>query len=310
MDTHINLGEDKMIKAYPKIFQIGTDYIKDIFDGEVEVTEKIDGSQFVFGKINNELFMRSKNKQLFTENPEGMFIKAIEYVLSIQDEILNNMIFYCEYLKKPKHNTLCYDEVPKNNLICFGISTPSDSFYKHANQCYTGKLGLDYVPILYEGKVESVDKLKELLETESVLGGTKIEGVVIKNYNKPFLLGGQPIPVMAGKFVSEVFKEKMRGWGEEHTGKGKWEIFKDSYRTEARWQKSIQHLRDNGELENVPKDIGALIKEIHRDITEEEKEIIKDFLWKEFGKELLRKSTVGFPEWYKEQLLNRSFENE
>lgn len=34
-----------MIKAFPKIFSIGTDYIKDIFKEEVEITEKIDDSR-------------------------------------------------------------------------------------------------------------------------------------------------------------------------------------------------------------------------------------------------------------------------
>ena len=48
------------ISAFPKIFAIGTDYIKDLFNGPVEITEKIDGSMFVFGKVDGELFMRSK----------------------------------------------------------------------------------------------------------------------------------------------------------------------------------------------------------------------------------------------------------
>ena len=34
-----------MIQAYTKIFAIGTDYIRDIFNEEVEISEKIDGSQ-------------------------------------------------------------------------------------------------------------------------------------------------------------------------------------------------------------------------------------------------------------------------
>ena len=48
------------ISAYPKIFAIGTDYICDIFKDVVEITEKIDGSQFVFGKVSGELHIRSK----------------------------------------------------------------------------------------------------------------------------------------------------------------------------------------------------------------------------------------------------------
>lgn len=60
-----------MIKAFPKIFAIGTDYIKDIFSETVEVSEKIDGSQFGFGKINGDVFMRSKGAQLFVGAQAG-----------------------------------------------------------------------------------------------------------------------------------------------------------------------------------------------------------------------------------------------
>ena len=129
---------------------------------------------------------------------------------------------------------------------------------------------------------------------------------MLVNYSKPFLLGGQPIPVMSGKYVSEQFKEVHRaGWKGEHTGRGKWEIFKDGYKTEARWMKAIQFLRDSGELTESPKDIGKLIKRVMEDIEEEEKEIIKNFLWSEFGKEVLRSAVHGLPEFYKMQLLKK-----
>ena len=67
-----------------------------------------------------------------------------------------------------------------------------------------------------------------------------------------------------------------------YDSKTKWQMFCESFRAEARWAKSVQHLRDNGELENEPRDIGKLIKAIKDDITEEEKENIRKFLWKEF----------------------------
>ena len=66
--------------------------------------------------------------------------------------------------------------------------------------------------------------------------------------------------------------------------------------------KAIQHLRDEGNLACEPKDIGRLIQEVKRDISEEEINTIKSFLWREFGEELLRRSTAGLPEWYKQQL--------
>ena len=117
----------------------------------------------------------------------------------------------------------------------------------------------------------------------------------------------QIIPLMSAKYVSDKFKEKhQKDWKKENTGKGKWELFKENYRTEARWLKTIQHLRDDGKLDNSLKDIGNLIKEVKRDICEEEKENIKYFLWREFGEELLRKSVWGLPEFYKKYLMEGS----
>lgn len=296
-----------MLKSFPKIFAIGKNYIQDIFDGEVEITEKIDGSQFVFGKIDNKLYMRSKGAEIFIDNPQKMFKGAIDYVLDIKESIPNNMVFFCEHLQTPKHNILAYERTPKNHIILFGVADTSEKFYDNLGE-WADKFSIESVPVVYKGKVENVEMLLELLETDSVLGGQKIEGVVVKNYNKPFMIGDVAIPLMSGKYVSERFKEKhKKDWKRDNTSRGKWDIFKESFRTEARWEKAVQHLKEKDEIENDPRDIGKLIKEIQRDISEEEMEDIKSFLWKEFGYEILRKSTSGFSEWYKKKLLELSF---
>ncbi len=296
-----------MITAYPKIFIIGTDYIREIFDGEVEVTEKIDGSQFCFGKIKGQLYLRSKGAMLYQENPEKMFKEAIDYIVSIKDYLPNNITFYSEYLKTPRHNVLKYNRVPQNHLILFGVIDTAQRCLLSI-QHYAEQFGIESVPVLYRGKIISPEQLTALLDTESILGGTKIEGVVVKNFNKAFLLGGQPIPLMAGKFVSEKFKETAKEkWGKEHTRGGHFLTFLESFKTEARWQKAIQHLRDSGKLENSPRDIGNLLKEIQKDITEEEKENIKNFLWNENKGDIFRYATKGFPEWYKSQILKSAF---
>ena len=84
-------------------------------------------------------------------------------------------------------------------------------------------------------------------------------------------------------------------------------IFIESFRTEARWQKAVQHLREKEELENQPRDIGKLMKEINLDIIEEESENIKEQLYKLYIKDITRKATAGFAEWYKKQLLENAF---
>ena len=299
-----------MITAFPKIFAIGTDYIKDIFNEEVEVTEKVDGSQFAFGKIDGEFFMRSKGRQIFPETPDKMFKEAVDYALSLEDKVEDNTVYYCEYLRTPRHNMLTYERIPKNHLALFAVSNGRDRF-NHSHIELTGiakNLDIEVVPLLYKGRVDSPEELLELLEKDSILGGVSVEGIVAKNFDRPFLLGGQPIPLMAGKFVSEKFKEVHREqWGKKFSTKGKWETFLESFKTEARWHKAVQHLKEAGELENAPRDIGKLIKEIQSDISDEEKEDIKEFLWKEFGGQLLRHSTRGFAEWYKEELMKNSF---
>lgn len=300
-----------MIHAFPKIFALGQPYIKTIFANEVEITEKVDGSQFVFGKINGELLMRSKGQQIFPENPQRMFREAVDYVISIQDKIKDNCIFYCEYLQKPKHNILAYDRVPKNYLALFAVFHTNDQSwanYSYMYEYYSAVLDIDAVPLLGHMHVDnfSTSILDTLLDRESFLGGAKIEGFVVKNYHQPFLLGGQPIPLMAGKYVSEAFKEKHKGtWKGEHTNQGRWDKFKEVFRTEPRWHKAIQHLRDSGLLTESPKDIGNLIKEIHNDIAEEEQGNVKEFLWEYFGQELLRHSVKGFPEFYKRYLVEK-----
>jgi len=303
----------QMIKAYPKIFAIGQDYISAIFEDEVEITEKIDGSQFDFGKINGEMHFRSKGKPIYEDAPEKMFIQAIDYASSIENKIPDNTVFYCEYIKDPKHNVLKYNRIPKNYLMLFAISTTGDKFVSEHKelQKFAELIDIETVPLLYQGKVKNIEEMTNLLEKESVLGGTLIEGFVVKNYKKPFLLGGQPIPVMAGKFVSEKFKETHKtSWGKDFTAKGKFETFCESFATQARWQKGVQHLKEKGLLTNSPKDIGMLMKEIQTDVAEEEKANIQKFLWKEFGEQVLRKSIKGFPEWYKEQLLQKGVEKE
>ena len=291
-----------MLKAFPKIYALGSAYIPSIFDEPVEVTEKIDGSQFVFGKVGGEVQCRSKGAEIFIDNPNKMFSRAVDTVRNM--DLPDNTIFYTEYLMRPKHNILSYDNIPTNHLALFGVSDPEreNLIADHTRLAgYAQALGIDVVPCLHKGTLKP-DAALAFLEKDSYLGGTKIEGIVVKNY-KQCLICEQPYPLMAGKFVSEKFKEKhAKDWKKENTAGGRWDVVKSQYRTEARWLKAVQHLREAGQLLGEPKDIGSLIKEVQHDISQEEGEAIKEILWGLYGKDLLRRSTAGLPEWYKEQL--------
>ncbi len=291
-----------ILKAFPKIYALGSAYIPGIFDEPVEVTEKIDGSQFVFGKVGGEVQCRSKGAEIFMDNPDKMFSRAVDTVRNM--DLPDHTIFYTEYLMRPKHNILSYASIPTNHLVLFGVSDEKSEIMcaDHSKLAsYAEELGIDVVPLIHQGPLTPEDALA-FLERDSYLGGAKIEGFVVKNY-KQCLIANHPHPLMAGKFVSEKFKEKhAKDWKKENTAGGRWDVIKSQYRTEARWLKAVQHLREKEQLSREPKDIGALIKEVQLDISQEESEDIKAILWGLYGKDLLRRSTAGLPEWYKEQL--------
>ena len=302
------------IKAFPKIFHIGESMIQNLFKGEVEITEKIDGSQFDFGIAKDgEIMMRSHGQELTNTDIPKMFKRAgeqVERIGSFLQEIgSRDMYFYCEYLDKPHHNTLTYSRIPNNNLYLFGIfkggcwvSDP-EILYEWAD-----KIEIERPNVLYVGSIKNPEELEKYLDTDSILGNTKVEGIVVKNYNEPSMRGSFFIPISMGKYVSEKFKEKHdKNWKDNKTTKGNLELFIAGFRTEARWEKAIQHLRENDELDNEPKDIGKLMMEIDRDIKEEELENIKNTLLRIYLPDIQRKSKAGFAEYYKKLLLEKAF---
>lgn len=293
--------------SYPKIFSLGHNAIEDLFLDDVIVQEKIDGSQFSFGLINEELKCRSKGKEIFINAPEKMFFEAIETVQLLKNKLHKNWLYRGEYLQKPKHNTLCYDRIPNNYIIIFDINIGEEKYLSYEEvkkEC--NRIGLECVPKFYEGKISNVNDILNLLENISILGGQKVEGLVFKNYNR----FGRDGKVLMGKFVSERFKEVHdKSWKENNpNNKDIIQLIIESLKTESRWEKAIQHLKERDELLNEPKDIGNLIKEIQNDIKEECGDYIKQKLYTYAISKVLRGCVGGFPEWYKNKLLEKQFE--
>lgn len=305
------------IRAFPKIFHIGERFIDNLFKGEVEITEKVDGSQFDFGIDKDGLIvMRSHGQDLTNREVPKMFKVAANQVSRMEAIIRkkdwHDIYFYSEFLSVPHQNVLNYKWTPKNNLYLFGVME-GDKFVSDFDKLcwYADQLEIERPRLLYKGEIKDVKKLEEFLDADSILGNTKIEGIVVKNYNQPtFLTQNLVFPICMGKYVREDFKEKhAKNWNREHTSKGRLETFIYQFRTEARWQKAFQHLKEAGEIENAPRDIGKLMVEVHKDLEAEEKEAIKDGLYKIFEGDISRVSTRGLPEWYKKQLLSKGVKN-
>lgn len=292
------------LHSYPSIYAIGHKAITELFNGPVLVEEKIDGSQFSFARVNGELLCRSKGKDIITSAPEKMFAKAVQTAGSL--DLRDGWIYRAEFLQSPKHNSLTYSRVPKDNLILFDISPSVESYLSYSDKTIEAdRIGMEIVPLLHDGVVPSLDFFRTFLERDSVLGGCKVEGVVVKNY----AVFTAEKKVAMGKYVSEAFKE-LHGveWKKSNpTQTDVVQLLLAELKTPARWQKAIQHLRDAGQLEGSPRDIGPLMKEIPTDIQKEAEDLIKQRLFDHFWPHLRRGVTAGFPEFYKEQLAASAF---
>lgn len=296
--------------SYPSIYALGHRAIADLFKEPVIVEEKIDGSQFSFGVFEIEgervLKCRSKGAQINVIAPDGMFKLAVETVQKIADQLTPGWTYRGEYLMKPKHNALAYDRTPKDHIILFDIAVGPDYYVSYEAKAQEAeRLGLEVVPRIYQGIVEDAQQFRSYLETTSCLGGQKVEGVVIKNYTR---FGIDKKPLM-GKFVSEAFKEvHAREWKESNPRQGDiLERLIESLRTPARWNKAIQHLREAGVLEDSPKDIGLMMKEVPQDVEKEEREFIASKLYEWAWPHIRRGVVRGLPEWYKERLVEQQF---
>ena len=295
--------------SYPKVWNIGHPNVATIFEDEVLIETKVDGSQFSFGIIEGELKCRSRGQQLVVDAPEKMFELAVKTAKELEPLLHPEWTYRCEYLNKPKHNTLAYDRVPKKYLIVFDINTGPENYLNYEDKkAEAERLGLEVVPTFGIRKITSPDDILGLLDTISILGGQKIEGIVCKNYQQ----FGRDGHVLMAKYVSEAFKEKHKvNWKSDNpTNKDIIQLIAQSYRTEARWEKAIIHLKERGELTNNPKDIGALMKELQLDLEEECSAEIAQKLLKHAMPKIQRTVSSGFPEYYKKRLLKSQFGEE
>ncbi len=295
--------------SYSSMYNLGHRVVQDIFKSIVSIEEKIDGSQFNFGIIEGELKIKSKGALIDINNPEKMFKLAVDEVLKRKDNLVPGWTYRGEYLKTEKHNVLKYNRIPDSHVIIFDIATAQETYLDYKKKVFEcERIGFEVVPLLYEGVVLDAEQLKHLLEKESILGGVKIEGFVVKNYE----MYNPEKKILIAKYVSESFKETHKvDWKVSNPGATEFiERLAQTYRTDARWNKAIQHLRDNGLLTDSPKDIGNLIKEIKEDILKEYEAEIKQTMFDHFWLNMSRIVVSRFPEYYKNYLMEKQFQGE
>lgn len=296
-----------MIHSYGKIYSMGHRESRDMFNHQVTVEEKVDGSQFSFGVFGGELKCRSKGCEIILDAPDKLFSKAVATVRELAPLLHDGWTYRGEYLSSPKHNTLAYDRTPKSHIVIFDIDRGENDYMGEEERAAEAeRIGLEVVPVFFVGDLKSPEEVLSLLDRVSFLGGQKIEGMVFKSR---VLFGADKKPLMA-KHVSDRFKEMHNAnWKpDKAAGKDIIQRLIETYRVPARFEKAVQHLRDDGKLEDNPRDIGPLIKELQSDFRAECLTDVADKLVQWAMPDLIRGITHGLPEWYKERLLASQFQ--
>lgn len=260
---------------------------------DLEITEKIDGSQITWIKSHIKGLIISSKKLILYPDGEipNLFKSAVDYLISIEKSIPYDIQFYAETLTKPRHNVLKYERVPKNHLYLFAAKAGEDYATLDQLMVYASRMEIEGPHVI------------QSINDSSCLGGT-MEGIVYSLIKKDGSIHKCKEVAQEFKEVKQQLKDRkraMKGCKTDH-----WEEFKQRFKTEARWQKAIQHLEEQAALSHQDSDIGLLFKEVMEDIIKEEQQTMVDYFNKTFRKELLKESCNGLVEFYRNYLKNSS----
>ena len=301
---------------YPKVLHVGAPLVETIFFNEVEITEKVDGSQCRIRLTEDAVMVGSKNQGIADM---GMFEIAHEQGDRIHAEtdwrtLGDDVMLFCEFLKEPRHNTIKYDRVPLNNLYLFGAMLGSDHMVTGGLVEIAEHLDIDPPNIMSSGMVENAEELKEFMTQQSYLGGSLVEGVVIKNYNRTY----DPLQVhsqeyigypMAAKFVREDFKRaNAKQWNTVDRKKGI-DAIVEMFFTGERFMKTVQHLKDEGKIDYQKSDLKYLIPEFFGDLMDEKKEEMTRIIMSEIFRVLKKRASGYVVKSWIDHLTEKQFEH-
>lgn len=304
------------IPSYGKIWSFGHRVTESVVGKRCIVEEKVDGSQLsCMVDASGTLLVRSKGADIHLGAVPNLFQPSVAHLVSLHTRglLAPEHVFRFEALCAPRHNTLVYGRAPRNHLVLLDVDeTAGGQRYLCPEDRveWAARLDVDCVPVLADEVLTSGGQLTRHLSQISFLGNAPIEGVVCKPVDPSYYQAdGKRI---IAKYVSEAFKEThRRTWTPDRAQKGDLlaEIV-EAVSTPVRWEKAIQHMREDGDLQGSPADIGGLMKRVMQDVEVESIDEIKEMLWQAHRKEIVRMSAKSVPQWYKERLLKSAFGGE
>lgn len=117
--------------SYPKLYTLGHRAIRDIFLDDVEVEEKVDGSQFSFGVEAGQIWCASKRVRIYPDSVPALFSGAVDTVgrLHAAGLLKEGYAYRGEAIQSPKHNTICYERIPQGHIALFDIMVGPENLH-------------------------------------------------------------------------------------------------------------------------------------------------------------------------------------
>jgi len=258
----------------------------DVDSDTIYVQEKVDGANFQFQRIGDELVCGSRNMLL---TPPARKFVAVDVVsnkfVSDPDQFIEGYVYYAESMQR---HTINYGDIPP----CIGydvldISSGLFVFPEYA-QHFFARLDIPFLKPTktMDAKTARTTDFPSLI-TKSAIGNTGVtmEGIVIKNHER-FSPHGQHL---FGKLVTNAFKEanaSVLGAPKRRKRYNTEKEIVNTFVTNTRIDKKIFDIREQNNKISM-KDMRTLYKLVGDDVlTEEIINIVKTSRWKtlNFGK--------------------------
>lgn len=198
-------------KKYHSIVRYGHKSTQDVLNkgDKIIIQEKIDGANASFAVIDGELKCWSRNKELSMGNTlEGFYVWAKENINV--DKLLDGVIYFGEWTAQHK---VVYEGHAKQFFLYDIFNLHLEEYVSFSMVRDEAKrLGLQLVPVFFEGEFESFDQLMSYVgrtDLNGTLGGEPSgEGVVVKNVAYRDRFGKQMFVKLVVDKFAEVQKQK------------------------------------------------------------------------------------------------------
>lgn len=272
-------------KKYMDIERLKDKYVDGFQPGDhIIVQEKIDGANFSikYDEASNSIKAFSRKKMLdLGNNLRGAWEWSQRLNENLVQEVLGNtLILFGEWLCS---HTIVYPDDKYQNAYFYDVWDSETEKYLTQDRVkvIVERLGLNYVPVFYEGEFVTWEHLKQFVG-KTDLGGESGEGIVVKNMtrlNDPNTRLPFYTKIVADKFAEKKSVKKFDEGKLER--RAKLQSIVESVVTEGRVRKLVHKMVDDGlipenwdeqNMGDIAKNIG---KEVYYDCVKEEPETVE-----------------------------------